>query len=193
MMASVRNLAMQIPAPRLVLDVLAWRYGWIWMLSAALGVLGIVGSIVVRVPLEAQLLAASNERAAIAGEVERLSRRSASATPTHNLSVDGVLRKSSEIDLHVDAIYQTASRHQLRFTRSVLRTVDNSKTLISRTEITLPVRGTYPSIAEFIETLLREQPHLSVDQLKFRRENVSTAEGEAEIRISCWSRLEVAR
>lgn len=177
-------------SPRLATEVFAWRYGWLWMVAGAATILLIAGVFMILRPLQAELTHAREERIDISAQLSELSRRSkrarSAAAADADLSLQSVLPAATDSDRHIQAIYHTASRRGLQFTRSVLRTTDNPKARISRTEITLPVQGTYPRIAEFVESLLREQPHLSVDQLRFRRDNVAAAEGEAEIRISCW-------
>lgn len=179
---------------QLTLEVFAWRYGWICPLTIAAAVaLGAAVAMVMN-PLQTQLARARQERIDITAQLAQLTLRPAAAPAADaDLSLDAVLPTAADSDRHIQAIYTTADRHGLQFTSSVLRTTDNSKAGVSRTEITLPVRGTYPRIAEFVETLLREQPHLSVDQLRFRRDNVAASEGEAEVRISCWMHSAAAR
>jgi hypothetical protein len=171
------------------MDVFVWRYGWLlsFVTVAAAGlvasVLGVVN------PLQAQLAQARQERIAESAQMAELALRPQTAPLAYTgASLDTLLPTVSDSDRHIQAIYSTADRYALQFTGSVLRTTDNPKAGISRTEITLPLRGSYPHLAEFVETLLREQPSLSVDQLRFRRDNVAVHEGEAVIRISCWMR-----
>jgi Tfp pilus assembly protein PilO len=191
MSAGLRELAARVPTPRLALEVLAWRYGRIWVVSVLIAALAANVWIFINRPLQAKLADAREERLALQAELDRLSTVGAvaSADAPSIISVESVLPSASDLDAHVDDIYQAAQRHKLQFSRSTLRTADNVKSRTSRTEITLPVRGTYPAIAQFLETLLREQPHLSVDQLEFRRDSIGASEGDAEIRISCWSLL----
>ncbi|MDY6948482.1 MAG: GspMb/PilO family protein [Pseudomonadota bacterium] len=172
---------------QLALEVFAWRHGWICLVTIAAAVaLGAVVTMLMN-PLQTQLGRARQERIDLSAQLADLTLRPATAsTADADLSLEAVLPTAADGDRHIQAIYTTADRHGLRFTNSVLRTTDNPKAGVSRTEITLPVRGTYPRIAAFVESLLLEQPHLSVDQLRFRRDNVAASEGEAEIRISCW-------
>lgn len=176
---------------RLHVEVFAWRYGWLWLVAVGAGIALAAGVLMVLRPLQVQLAQARQQRIDISARLAELSRRSAHARTGavgSDVSLESVLPAATDSDRHIQVIYRTASRRGLLLTRSVLRTTDNPKARVSRTEVTLPVRGTYPHIAEFVESLLREQPHLSVDQLRFRRDNVAAGEGEAEIRVSCWMR-----
>ena len=50
--------------------------------------------------------------------------------------------------------------------------------------ISLPVRGTYPQLREFLAALLREVPAASVEALRFERKRAADAQLDAQLRLT---------
>ena len=50
--------------------------------------------------------------------------------------------------------------------------------------VTLPIRGSYPQIREFIGAVLEEMPIASVDALRFERKKAVEAQLEAQVRLT---------
>jgi type II secretion system (T2SS) protein M len=50
--------------------------------------------------------------------------------------------------------------------------------------ITLPVRGNYPQLRQFLGALLKDMPIASVDTLRFERKKAAEAQLEAQLRIT---------
>jgi hypothetical protein len=55
---------------------------------------------------------------------------------------------------------------------------------LARYEVTLPVRGGYPQIREFVSQVLTDVPASSLDELSLRREDPTSATVEARIRLT---------
>lgn len=55
---------------------------------------------------------------------------------------------------------------------------------LARYELTLPVRGSYPQIREFVSQVLTEVPASSLDELSLRREDPASSSVEARIRLT---------
>jgi hypothetical protein len=64
---------------------------------------------------------------------------------------------------------------------------------IARYELTLPVRGGYGQIREFVSQVLTEVPASSLDELSLRREDPGSATVEARIRLTLYLAGEPAR
>jgi len=54
--------------------------------------------------------------------------------------------------------------------------------------ITLPMRGTYPDVREFLGATLKQMPYAAVDGLRFERKKVGDAQLEAQVRITLFFR-----
>jgi len=54
--------------------------------------------------------------------------------------------------------------------------------------ITLPLRGRYPDIREFLSETLQQMPYAAVDGLRFERKKVGDAQLEAQLRVTLFFR-----
>jgi hypothetical protein len=54
--------------------------------------------------------------------------------------------------------------------------------------ITLPLRGAYPQVRDFIGTTLESVPNASVDALRFERKNAGDAQLDAQVRLTVYFR-----
>jgi hypothetical protein len=54
--------------------------------------------------------------------------------------------------------------------------------------ITLPLRGSYPDIREFLSETLKQMPYAAVDGLRFERKKVGDAQLEAQVRVTLFFR-----
>jgi hypothetical protein len=54
--------------------------------------------------------------------------------------------------------------------------------------ITLPLRGAYPDIREFLSATLQQMPYAAVDGLRFERKKVGDAQLEAQVRVTLFFR-----
>lgn len=54
--------------------------------------------------------------------------------------------------------------------------------------ITLPLRGSYPDIREFLSETLKQMPYAAVDALRFERKKVGDAQLEAQVRVTLFFR-----
>jgi hypothetical protein len=50
--------------------------------------------------------------------------------------------------------------------------------------VTLPVRGSYPQLREFVDTVLKDMPVASIDSLRFERKKAAESELEAQLRLT---------
>lgn len=54
--------------------------------------------------------------------------------------------------------------------------------------VSLPIRGTYPQIREFVETTLTDVPIASIDGLRFERKNAREGVLDAQVRLTIYFR-----
>jgi hypothetical protein len=54
--------------------------------------------------------------------------------------------------------------------------------------ITLPIRGTYAQIRQFVGTALKDMPGASLDALRFERKRVGDPQLEAQVRMTVYFR-----
>jgi hypothetical protein len=54
--------------------------------------------------------------------------------------------------------------------------------------ITLPMRGGYPDVREFLSATLKQMPYAAIDGLRFERKKVGDAQLEAQVRVTLFFR-----
>jgi hypothetical protein len=54
--------------------------------------------------------------------------------------------------------------------------------------ITLPMRGNYPDVREFLSATLKQMPYAAIDGLRFERKKVGDAQLEAQVRVTLFFR-----
>jgi hypothetical protein len=57
---------------------------------------------------------------------------------------------------------------------------------VSRQQIDLPIKGSYPQIRAWLVNLLQEQPALSLDDLQLKRVDAQTDQLDARVSLSLW-------
>jgi len=85
-----------------------------------------------------------------------------------------------------------ALKQGLNSSRTEHRITRDDKLGLERLRITMPVQGTYAQLRGFIEQALRQDPALSLDSLKLRRNNPAAGEIEAELVWSLHARSVMA-
>lgn len=55
---------------------------------------------------------------------------------------------------------------------------------VSKLQITVPVKGSYPKVRAFMRSLLTALPALSIDEVGFRRETIKAQQVEARIKMT---------
>jgi hypothetical protein len=54
--------------------------------------------------------------------------------------------------------------------------------------VTLPVRGSYPQLRQFVGSVLQDMPTTSLDALRFERKKAADAQLEAQVRLTIYLR-----
>jgi len=189
-----KELARSAGSLRLAAEIAIWRYGALWVLSAVAVIIALVLLVAQVVPLRAALEANKRQLAQLTVEngAQNAQRRARSAAAhaaleASQLSAAG-LPAVAQADSEVRRIYRLASLHGLELPQSLFQTSRDARTGITRVQVNSTVTASYPQLRLFIETLLRQMPHVTVDQLTFSRENIGQDHIKAELRISCWLR-----
>jgi hypothetical protein len=94
----------------------------------------------------------------------------------------------SEIELSakVRQIVALAKSHGVVLTQSEFQTITEGHGGLRQVQITLPVRASYPQLRAFVETVLRQLPMVSVDQIALKREAIVQASVEVRLKLSVW-------
>jgi Tfp pilus assembly protein PilO len=84
----------------------------------------------------------------------------------------------------LDKIYAAAAKHGLTLEQGEYRTLPDKTGKLMRYQLTLPVKGSYVQIREFVDTVLTEVPVAALEDVGFKRENVGATNLETRVRFT---------
>jgi len=95
----------------------------------------------------------------------------------------GAFPDAAELPNLLGKIFVAAKDQGLRLEQGEYRVVGGADSALTRFQITLPVRGSYPQIRKFVDAALEQVPTLALDSIHFERQKVADATVEAKIRL----------
>jgi hypothetical protein len=166
-----------------------------WLASRAVGALGLRGLIglgclaaaalaypFVLVPMSADLAKARDE----ANTLQQARGKGAGKPSDTDVPLETFYRffppAASAPDL-LDKLYSSASRRAIVLDQAEYRLTRERDGKLSRYQITLPVRATYPQLRGFVEDVLAQIPSAALEGIGFRRDAISAESVDAQIRF----------
>jgi Type II secretion system (T2SS), protein M subtype b len=156
--------------------------------AAALMVLAI--NVMVFVSLVAPAL---ERRSALSLELETMRNESRSSeavvtktrSPADDLALfyGALARLETAPDL-LQKLHETAGLQQLKVEKAEYRPVADPGGKITRYQIVLPARGTYPAVRKFLALAGREVPGLALDGINFQRQKIGDEQLQAQIKFT---------
>lgn len=95
---------------------------------------------------------------------------------------------ASDINRLIGEIHTAAKKENLVLERGDYRLAEEQGLNLLRYQITLPVKGGYPSIRGFVRRVLRDMPYLALDGISMQRQAAGEEVLEAQIRLSVFQR-----
>jgi Tfp pilus assembly protein PilO len=90
---------------------------------------------------------------------------------------------SAELPNELERLHRLARRAGLQLAQGEYR-LERRPVGLWAYRVTLPVRGTYLQLRDFLGALLKDMPIASLDALRFERKKVAEAQLEAQLRIT---------
>lgn len=171
------------------MEIAIWRHGW-WVVAAPLAVvLAASMYFAALAPAKSSLAATrtelSREMAASTGK----KKAAPPATEAQRIAdLQAVLDVSPDPAQVVRRMVVLAKEEQIQLAQSDYQSQVHPGIGVTQVSITQPVRATYGQLRRYIESVLREMPNASLDQVSARRENVSQSQLEVRLRWSIWMR-----
>jgi hypothetical protein len=81
-------------------------------------------------------------------------------------------------------IYSAAEHQTLILETGEYRYISNPNSKLSRYQITLPIKGSYLQIRNFVNEILAKIPSASVDDISFKRESIGSPTLDARIKLT---------
>lgn len=172
------------------LQILLWRWGFAAPLAVAIAIgAGAVWLLVAKPVEQRQVqrlfdLAARDRMAHRRASIEDLAKG-----PTPEASdVRSSLPPGESAGEQIRVVAQLAMTGQLSLPFADYLVQRDALIGVQRTILTATIKSDYLQTRDFIETLLRSMPNVSLDRLSFRRENISQQQVEVQLQLSIWGR-----
>jgi Tfp pilus assembly protein PilO len=136
---------------------------------------------------------ALERRSALSLELEALRSESkstaavvaATRSPADDLALFyGALAKLEAAPDLLQKLHEAAGQQQLRVDKAEYRPVADPGGKITRYQIVLPTRGTYPAVRKFLALAGREMPGLALDGINFQRQKIGDERLQAQIKFT---------
>ena len=95
-----------------------------------------------------------------------------------------------QLPTELERIYGLARKAKLELLRGEYRMEKRGEGLIPY-HITLPLRGAYPQVREFIGATLQTMPNASLDALRFERKKAGDAQLDAQVQLTVYFRSNI--
>ncbi|OGA53576.1 MAG: hypothetical protein A3F74_27220 [Betaproteobacteria bacterium RIFCSPLOWO2_12_FULL_62_58] len=134
---------------------------------------------------------AERELEAQRGAADRLKNRSPYQTvsitgngaPAELFRFQSLFPPVEQLSDELEKLYSLGRKAKLDLQQGEYR-LENRGPGLAAYRVTLPIRGAYPQIREFVGAILQEMPIASVDALRFERKRVAEAQLEAQVRLT---------
>ena len=93
---------------------------------------------------------------------------------------------SNELNAHVERLHRLARRSGLDLAQGDYR-LERRTTGLWAYRVTLPVRGSYGQLREFLSAVLKDMPIASIDALRFERKRAADTQLEAQVRLTLYA------
>jgi hypothetical protein len=87
----------------------------------------------------------------------------------------------------LDALYAHAKVSKVQLLQGEYRMESRGASLAAY-RVTLPVRGSYPQLRQFVGRVLKDMPTTSLDAVRFERRKAADAQLEAQVRLTIYLR-----
>lgn len=162
------------------------RHGW----PALAGLVLMVAAALLQMAATPQLR--EREQALEEAQAELRSRLAARPQPVkdsgHRLVI--ALPDAAGTAAALAAVHLAASRHGVTLAQGEYRLARESGAPITRYQITLPARATYPQLRAWLADVLNGLPALALEEIALRRDDAATGVVEARLRLTLYVRRE---
>ena len=94
------------------------------------------------------------------------------------------LTREADVPDQLRRLHRAAQAQGLRLAQSQYRPLPDPGGKLTRYQILLPARGSYPEIRRFLAQASREVPGLALEGIRFQRRDIGEAELDAQIRFT---------
>ncbi|MFC3530797.1 GspMb/PilO family protein [Vogesella facilis] len=138
-------------------------------------------------PLQAQLTATQQQIQSQRQVLARLRYQHAHPVASPQLRLGQFYRSfpaQGEAELWLQKVYAAADAQQLLLPRGDYKLQPQPGSQLLRYEITLPLRGSYRQLRQFLTQVRQDNPALLLDDLRFKRDNIGQEQLEASLHLA---------
>lgn len=99
----------------------------------------------------------------------------------------GRFPRVDKLPAELDALYAHAKVSRVQLLQGEYR-LESTTGALTAYHVTLPVRGSYPQLRQFVGRVLKEMPTTSLDAVRFERKKAADAQLEAQLRLTIYLR-----
>lgn len=161
------------------------QVGWMGTLAIGLGI-ACLGLYTIVIPAaEKQVAQSRAQAAALRQKVERASAPGpAKLQPAAQLvTFYAFFPQDDSVRPWLERIYAVAAREGLRLDEGEYRASRDQQGKLTRHQMLLPVRGTYPQIRRFLDSVLSDIPNVALEHVQFERKAVSDSTVQAKVKL----------
>jgi hypothetical protein len=170
---------------RVHVELALWRHGGTLPLAAMLALLAVAIHETAVLPAQASLALAQEE---LASATRSAPRTLALHQPLHALR-DALPAEASATG-SVKRMAALAQSHGIAVQQADYQRTALTGAPVIQLQVSQPVRASYAQLRRYIEAVLRDMPHVSLDHVAARRDNVGQQQLEVRLRWSVWMQQE---
>jgi hypothetical protein len=182
--------------PRLLAEVLMWRYG-IWPLAAVLMGIAAFGihlysEVSLKPAMQAPLVSLQQLQAQathIAHQVSEitLTQQIVQPAPSVQQPLGSVLPSSSTLPMQMDQLVQRSNASGIATNTVQFTPSKGSSASYVGTQAMISLRGNYPQIKQFVDSLWRDNRNASIDTLVLSRQQSDQENIDARLTLTLWA------
>lgn len=88
----------------------------------------------------------------------------------------------------LDTVYKAAAKENLNLQQGEYRLAPETEGRLLRYDLTFPVKGSYPSLRQFIAHVLKDVPSLALESVSFNRQAAMDIGVDAQVRFTLYLR-----
>ena len=111
---------------------------------------------------------------------------SAPSAPDHREIFYHNLGDSRHAEQQLKTLFELAQKNTLRLSAAEYKSTTDKNSRVRTLQITLPIKAPYSAIRQFSEQVLLAMPFASLDELRFKRDNIGSPSLEAHLRFSLY-------
>jgi hypothetical protein len=167
-------------------QIALWRHGWVWPLAiAAVGAVGLL-QVAVLLPLREARASVELELARTLSAPPRPAATPESTTAERVAALRTMLQDAPAPTELLQQMSALAEAQQIQLPQGDYQQRVHPATGILQLQVSQPVRASYPRLRQYVESVLRAMPNVSLDQITAHRESIGQTELEVRLRWSLW-------